>query len=208
MHRRTPSSQARGLDLPETVRVRRAPGLPPDLPSAAWRCDPDIRPAAFNPSPPCRCPAPAADPEDRGTQPLRPALRPGCQREATDAAMIAIGVAAPCHPNAVSPITHSGMTIAARTDAVGLMTLDLPALESPAYRHGDPAGWQARDVTVPVSRTSPITTVSRWRGGRSRRRTARHGRRRGLDVGWPCPSSATARPRVAATGWVHDASRR
>jgi hypothetical protein len=34
--------------------------------------------------------------------------------DASDAAMIALGVAAPCHPEAVVTITHSGMTIAAR----------------------------------------------------------------------------------------------
>jgi hypothetical protein len=52
--------------------------------------------------------------------------------EAAPSAMIALGIAAPCHPGTELVIRHAGLTIAARTDVMGLVTLDLPAFETPA----------------------------------------------------------------------------
>lgn len=52
---------------------------------------------------------------------------------AAPAAMIALDLLAPCQPNMRVQVEHSGMTIAASTDALGLLTLDLPAFESPAF---------------------------------------------------------------------------
>jgi hypothetical protein len=47
-------------------------------------------------------------------------------------AMIALDVSAPCHPDTVVTVSHSGLTFTARTGVVGLLTLDLPALERAA----------------------------------------------------------------------------
>jgi hypothetical protein len=62
---------------------------------------------------PCPFPAPARA-EPKPTEALSPFGLPcgldvsaGCHR----AAMIALGVAAPCHPDAAVTITHSGMTL-------------------------------------------------------------------------------------------------
>ncbi len=48
-------------------------------------------------------------------------------------AMVALDVLAPCQPDARIVIEHSGLTITAQTDALGLLTMDIPAFESPAF---------------------------------------------------------------------------
>ena len=48
-------------------------------------------------------------------------------------ALIAVDVMAPCQPEARVLIEHSGLTLTGRTDAMGLMVMDLPAFQSPAY---------------------------------------------------------------------------
>lgn len=47
-------------------------------------------------------------------------------------AMVALDVMDPCRPDARVEITHMALRLSARTDAMGLLTLDIPALESPA----------------------------------------------------------------------------
>lgn len=47
-------------------------------------------------------------------------------------AMVALDVMDPCRPDARVEITHMALRISARTDALGLLTLDVPAFESPA----------------------------------------------------------------------------
>jgi hypothetical protein len=81
------------------------------------------------------------------------------------AAMIALDIAAPCHPDTAVTITHSGMTIAAQTDAVGLMTLDLPALEAPAFVTVTLPDGSASDVTVDVPDLADYDRVAlAWQG--------------------------------------------
>jgi len=48
-------------------------------------------------------------------------------------AMIALDIMAPCQPDARVVIEHSGLTLIGRTDAYGLLTMDIPALETPAF---------------------------------------------------------------------------
>ena len=48
-------------------------------------------------------------------------------------AMVALDVMDPCRPDTDLTITHSGLRFGARTDKMGLVTLDLPALETPAF---------------------------------------------------------------------------
>jgi len=52
---------------------------------------------------------------------------------ALPAAMVGLDVMAPCRTDAAVNIVHSGLQIAARTDALGLLTLDIPAFETPAF---------------------------------------------------------------------------
>ena len=48
-------------------------------------------------------------------------------------AMVALDIIEPCRPHGRIEITHAALTIAAKTDAMGVLTLDFPALEAPAF---------------------------------------------------------------------------
>ena len=52
---------------------------------------------------------------------------------AMPAAMVALDVMAPCRTDAAVTINHSGLSIVSSTDALGLLTLDIPAFETPAF---------------------------------------------------------------------------
>lgn len=52
---------------------------------------------------------------------------------AMPAAMVALDIMAPCRSFAPVRITHSGLEFEAETDALGLLTLDIPAFETPAF---------------------------------------------------------------------------
>lgn len=52
---------------------------------------------------------------------------------AMPAAMVALDVMAPCRTDASVTINHSGLEIVSTTDALGLLTLDIPAFETPAF---------------------------------------------------------------------------
>jgi hypothetical protein len=110
--------QADTIDLPETSGFADAPVIAA-LPAIATEgAAADIRPAAFNPS--TALPLPGAPGGPEATAELSPFGLPcglDVSAEATDAAMIALGVAAPCHPDAAVTITHSGIAISLETDA-------------------------------------------------------------------------------------------
>lgn len=48
-------------------------------------------------------------------------------------AMVALDVMDPCSPDTDLTISHAGLRFGARTDKMGLLTIDLPALETPAF---------------------------------------------------------------------------
>lgn len=48
-------------------------------------------------------------------------------------AMVALDILDPCRPEGRIDIAHAGLTISARTDRAGLLTIDFPALETPAF---------------------------------------------------------------------------
>lgn len=52
---------------------------------------------------------------------------------AMPAAMVALDVMAPCRTDAQVTVNHSGLEVIAYTDALGLLTLDIPAFETPAF---------------------------------------------------------------------------
>jgi hypothetical protein len=127
-----------GLPLPAAAGFVVAPEI--DALTAAPRDpgqgDGTVRPAAFTAPPSLSVPdtQPAEPPSDTD-QALGPFGLPcGLDVIATAGAhaTVALGVAAPCHAETPLRIRHAGLTIGGQTDAVGLMTLDLPALESPA----------------------------------------------------------------------------
>lgn len=95
-----------------------------------------LRPAAFAPAPrlgqsfdAAPRPAPTGEP---AFSPLGLPCGLEVTAAATDHATIALGVAAPCQPGTAVDVRHAGLTLGGATDAVGLLTLDLPAFESPA----------------------------------------------------------------------------
>jgi hypothetical protein len=143
------------------VIVAAAPALPIDRDL--------LRPAAFNPAAGLPLPgSPAPEPEPKTTEALSPLGLP-CGLDVTagasEAAMIALDIAAPCHPDTAVTITHSGMTIAVQTDAVGLMTLDLPALEAPAFVTVTLPDGSASDVLVDVPDLADYDRVAlAWQG--------------------------------------------
>jgi len=131
-----------------------------------------VRPAAFSPA--TILPMPRTNPPDVETEPeITPAeLSPfglpcglDVTAEAGDAAIIALGVSAPCHAETAVTITHSGMTIAHRTDAFGLINLDLPALESPAFVTVTLPDGSSSDVILPVPGLADYDRVAlAWQG--------------------------------------------
>lgn len=48
-------------------------------------------------------------------------------------AMVALDVFDPCRPEATLEIAHAGLSFSARADVMGLLTVDIPALETPAF---------------------------------------------------------------------------
>lgn len=54
------------------------------------------------------------------------------EASAMPTAMVALDVMAPCMPDTRLIVRHAGLEVTGRTDALGLMTMDLPALETPA----------------------------------------------------------------------------
>lgn len=52
---------------------------------------------------------------------------------AMPAAMVALDVMDPCRPEATLEISHANLSFSARTDVMGLLTVDIPALETPAF---------------------------------------------------------------------------
>jgi len=53
--------------------------------------------------------------------------------EAMQGAMVALDIMAPCRPEMQVEIEHAGLVVSAATDAAGLLTLDIPAFETPAF---------------------------------------------------------------------------
>ncbi|ABD53205.1 hypothetical protein [Jannaschia sp. CCS1] len=93
-----------------------------------------IVPTSFN-GPATTPAAPATGPTDDvgGVSPLGLPCGINTTATAMPAAMVALDVTAPCRANAAVTITHSGLQIETSTDAVGLLTLDIPAFETPAF---------------------------------------------------------------------------
>jgi hypothetical protein len=130
--------RAQALDLPDGSGFAAPPALV-EVAMGAWEDGlmPQIRPAAFAPAMapayPDTVEAPATTVAEQALSPFGLPCGLEITAEAGPAATIALGIAAPCHPGERVTIAHSGLTFSATTDAVGLLNLDLPALESPAH---------------------------------------------------------------------------
>jgi len=53
--------------------------------------------------------------------------------EPLPAAMVALDIMDPCQANARVVVEHSGLNLTGQTDAMGILTMDVPAFESPAF---------------------------------------------------------------------------
>jgi hypothetical protein len=130
-------ANTQGLALPAHAGFLEAPVIAPQGWAIEWGAEERlVRPAAFTPAPGLRLPdnietMPEAD-TDQAFSPLGLPCGLDVTVAALDHARIALGVAAPCQPETPVRIRHAGLTFGGTTDAVGLMTLDLPAFESPA----------------------------------------------------------------------------
>ncbi len=156
------------LGLPETSGFAVAPVIAVAAPAVAADAD-LVRPAAFNMAAVLPLPGAAlAETPDDTAKDLSPFGLPcglDVTAEASGSAMIALGVAAPCNPDAVVTIIHSGMTVAENTDAFGLMTLDLPALETPAFVTVSLPDGSENDIIVDVPDLGEYDRVAlAWQG--------------------------------------------
>lgn len=102
------------------------------LPAAAEPVAPEalIRPASFDDQTPQDA---APVPVDGDMSELGLPCTIAVTATALPAAMVGLDVMAPCRGDAAVTIVHSGLQITARTDALGLLTLDIPAFETPAF---------------------------------------------------------------------------
>jgi hypothetical protein len=76
----------------------------------------------------------------------------GLSIDATPApgAIVALDVMAPCQPDTMITIAHSGLTLAGRTDAFGLLSMDIPAFETPAFFSAEAPDGSVEVTLVPV----------------------------------------------------------
>ena len=116
--------------------------------------------------------------------------------EAGPGAMVALDIMAPCRPGMRVEVTHADLAISAETDAAGLLTLDIPAFETPAFlsvRMAD--GEEAMTVTgVPDLGDIGRVAVS-WQGDR---RITLHAFENGAEFGGPGHVSPDAPGSLAA----------
>ncbi len=138
--------------LPPRSGFSALPAIRSDLPATPGAVPNTVapRPAAFSPA--ARPATPGPRPVDGPRGHSRFGLPCGLEvsAEAGPAAMIALDITAPCHPDAEGVIEHAGITVTIRTDAVGLATIDLPALDSPAIVAVRLADGTEESVMLPV----------------------------------------------------------
>lgn len=69
-------------------------------------------------------------------QPLSPFGLPcglSVSTTASEGAMVALDIMDPCQPHSRVVIEHSGLNLTGRTDVMGLLTMDVPVFENPAF---------------------------------------------------------------------------
>lgn len=109
-------------------------------------------------------------------------------------ALIALDVMAPCQPEARVVVEHSGLTLTGRTDAMGLMVMDLPAFQSPAYLTVHMPGGESRNALVHVPDLNDYDRVAvQWEEDRQ---LMLHAMPAGIDFGAPGHLWADAPGRV------------
>ncbi len=86
---------------------------------------------------------------------------------AMPAAMVALDVIDPCQPMARVTLSHSGMTLTAQTDALGLLTIDIPAFETPAFFTAEMADGSTASTLVALPDMAGYERVGvQWQGDR------------------------------------------
>ncbi|MDG4647036.1 hypothetical protein P6F26_01140 [Roseibacterium sp. SDUM158017] len=157
-------ARAHGHQLPPGSGFAAAP-TPEAAAPAVPRIEAVVRPAALAPE--LAPPAPRSTAATDARTFSRFGLPCGLEvsAKAGTAAMIAVDISAPCHPDADVTLRHAGIAISARTDAFGLLTLDLPALESPAIVAVELADGTERTAMLPVSDLAGFDRIAlAWEG--------------------------------------------
>lgn len=134
------AAMPRRLPMPEPIPVSLPIGTPdPDLTGTAL---PHQMAAPVAPTLPMPAPArperlaQADTPAIMTDQPLSPFGLPcglTVTTEARPAAMVALDIMDPCQANARVVVEHSGLNLTGQTDVMGILTMDIPAFESPAF---------------------------------------------------------------------------
>ncbi len=108
---------------------------PPVLADGAVLPPPPLPVPVPEPPPPAAtvAQAPQTAEPPQATSPLGLPCGLSVSGEAMPGAVVAVDIMEPCAPNARVTITHGPLVFDARTDGVGLLTLDIPALETPAF---------------------------------------------------------------------------
>ena len=104
-------------------------------------------------------------PDTARFSPLGLPCDPGVAASVLPVAMAALDIMAPCQPETIVTIEHAGMTITDRTDAMGLLTLDIPALASPALFTIAFAGGDVETAVVELPLLASVDRVAiAWSG--------------------------------------------
>ncbi|MCT4683312.1 MAG: hypothetical protein N4A39_06230 [Roseicyclus sp.] len=125
------STAAAPTQTPATIPAADAPPVQPALPFV-----PDTAGGVNLPAQVFTASASAPLPSPEPDVPVSPFGLPcglSVTGEAMPGAMVALDVMAPCRPGLRVEIEHAGLTLAAVTDRAGLLTMDIPALETPAF---------------------------------------------------------------------------
>lgn len=122
-------SSSEAAPVPAVPAQQPGPALPPDAPDAPVLANPGV-------ALPERLAQADAAQTVMTDQPLSPFGLPcglDVTTEALPAAMVALDIMDPCQPNARVVVEHSGLNLTGQTDAMGILTMDVPAFESPAF---------------------------------------------------------------------------
>jgi len=118
------------VEIPDTVDVQLPRQAVVPVAETAPLTDPEPEPTRV----PAQAAAiPDAPEPDRALSPLGLPCDLAITATAMPGAMVALDIMAPCQPETQVDIAHSGLSLVGQTDAFGLLTMDIPGFETPAF---------------------------------------------------------------------------